>query len=255
MAEQRNTFYTDTTLTKLASSEEIEDLALGMMMLIHKNRGIAEVRARRFFLVTGENRNVLKDYELESEEVADAIGLSPDQQVRIKLSTASDYKALSDYINTGEERPVKAIVVKLISSGTMYDILPNLDIKRGDILLKINQYYDSIVPKINGEFSRLLYKYPYLEKNIYSRSEIYTTPRVDSLVATFKEVKSKQGEPPTEEEIETFTNDLLDVRSRVKELYEPPVRDLFNRFGITASTTFQRNLTRAQNELGQMLSK
>lgn len=256
MAEQRSTFYTDTTLSKLASSENIEDLALGMMMLVHKNRGIAEVRARRFFLVTGENRSVLKDYELDSEEVEEATGvLSPDQNIKIKLSTASDLNTLSNYLNTGEEKPVKALIVKLISSGIMYDILQSLDIKRGDLLIKINQYYDSIVPRINSEFSKFLFKYPFLEKDLYSRAEIYSAPRIDPIVKIFKERKEKTGEQVSEKDIEEFTKDLIDVRNRVKELYEPPERDLYNLFGVLATSTFRRNLIRAQNELGQMLSQ
>lgn len=253
MSDARNTFLTDTTLTKLVSATNIEELTLGMMMMIHKNRGIAEVRARRFFLSSGENRSVLKDYELENIESGDNLITSPEQESMIRLRTETDYKILSDYINTGEENPVKSIIVKLISSGIMHDILPNLNIKRDQLLMTINNFYDSNLPRINNEFSRFLFKYPKLEKKLPTgRSDLYTIPRTAPIVQLFKEIKTKEGEEPTKEEIKQFEIELGELRGRIKSLYEPSTKDIVSLFGLSPAT-YTRNIERAQNELGQML--
>lgn len=255
MSEARKTFLTESTLTKLISANELEDLTLGMMMLIHKNRGVAEVRARRFRLESGENRTVLKDYELEELEGNGELNpLSPDQDIRISLTTGGDFKILSNYINTGEETPVKSIIVKLMSGGVLYDILPFLTIKRPDILFKINQYYDSIIPEINNEFSRFLFKYPSIEKKINNRSDLYFTKRTQFFIDMYKNTIDKKGEKPTPEEVKQFGIDLGEMRSNLINLYEPPISKLTSWFGFT-NTTYFNNVRRAQNELGQLLAK
>lgn len=253
MTYERSTFLSDSSLNKLVSAKNIEDLTLGMMLMIHTNRGIAEVKARRFFLTSGENRAVLKDYELNDLENIDAL-MSPEQNTMIRLRTDSDYNILSQYINTGEESAVKSIVIKLMSSGIMHDILPNLNIKRPEILFNINQYYDSKIPQIHSEFSKFMFKYPKLERKLptQNRSDLYTTQRVSAITSIYKTIPNKAGELPTQEEIKRFENDLGELRAKIKSFYEPASKDLLNLFGLT-SATYSRNVARAQNELGQML--
>lgn len=251
--ESRSTFLTETSLTKLVSAENIESLTLGMMMMIHKNRGIAEVKARRFFLTSGENRTLLKDYEIDE---AGELIVSQEQDTMIRLKSESDYKIVSNYINTGEEAAVKSLVIKLMSSGIMYEILTNLSIKRGDILFKINQYYDSQIPKIHSEFSRFLFKYPKLEKKLPSgnRAELYTLSRVKNVSDIYKTIPDKDGNLPTKEQIKQFERELGEMRANIRAVYEPSTKSLYNLFGLSEST-YVRNIARAQNELGQMLSK
>lgn len=252
-SDSRSTFLSDTTLTKLASATDIESLTLGMMMMIHKNRGIAEVKARRFFLTSGENRNLLKEYEIDE---AGELIVSQEQNTMIRLKNESDYKIVSNYINSGDESAVKSLIIKLMSSGIMYDILTNLNITRGDLLFKINQYYDSQIPKIHSEFSRFLFKYPKLEKKLPSgnRAELYTLSRVKNVSDIYKTIPDKNGEYPTKEQIKQFERELGEMRANIRSVYEPSTKSLYNLFGI-AEATYARNIIRAQNELGQMLQR
>ena len=249
--DARSTFLSESTLTKLVSADNIESITLGMMMMVHKNRGIAEVKARRFFLTSGENRTLLKDYEM-NEDIDNT--LSPEQNTMIRLRSERDYKIVSNYINTGDESAVKSLIIKLMSNGVMYDILGELNIKRPDLLFKINQYYDSQFPKIHSEFSRFLFKYPKLEKKLPSgnRHELYTLSRIKNVSDIFKTIPNKDGELPTKEEVKQFEKDLGEMRANIKSIYEPSTRSLMNLFGI-AEATFTRNLSRAQNELGAMI--
>lgn len=250
MSESRSTFLSETSLTSLVSAENIEKISLGMMRIIHKNRGIAEVRARRFFLSSGEWRSLLKDYEVDEIENNDEF--APEQNTRIRLSTMSDFKILSDYINTGDEHAVKSIVVKLMSAGILYEILPNLDIKRDDILFLINQYYNSTIPRIHELFSRFFFKYPKLEKLLLTRADLYTTPKVQVIINKYKTILDRNGNPPTKEQVTTFTADLANLRADLKNLYDPPAKNIFNLFGLSPQM-YTRKLRRAQDELGQML--
>ena len=142
-----------------------------------------------------------------------------------------------------------------MSNGVMYYILGELNIKRPELLFKINQYYDSQFPKIHSEFSKFLFKYPKLEKKLPSgnRHELYTLSRIKNVSDIFKNIPNKDGELPTKEEVKQFEKDLGEMRANIKSIYEPSTRSLMNLFGI-AEATFNRNLARAQNELGAMIA-
>lgn len=256
MSDPRHTFLTDTTLTKLSQANDFQSLVLGMTMVIHKSRGIAEVKARKFLLTSGGNRSILHDYELEEfESTGEANKLAPEQETKLSLSTDSDYIILSNYINTAEENPAKSIVVKLMSAGILYEILPYLTIKREDILFKINQYYDSIIPALNKEYSQFLFKYPKLQDGLASRADLYNVKRVAFFTDLFKKTFMKQhGREPSENEVKAFSIELGELKARLKNLYEPKLKTILNVFGLVEQTYF-RNLQRAQNEIGAQLTK